>query len=146
MGSARFAQNLLGVCNLATPAIGIQGLCNHHFRGLDHRQGVVTPLQLQRMNRIGGHHRGQHLVANAKPHLREQAVDANLLDESEQAVARAESGQGVVGIRRPRRAGLAGRLAMGGETINLRVGNAMVPAPVNVVRTRPSPIQRFMVE
>ena len=48
--------------------------------------------QLEGANRIRCDDRRQHLIADAKPNLREQAVDPNLFDESVQAIASAQLG------------------------------------------------------
>ena len=99
MGSGAFAQNFH---SLAPPSARVPRLGDHHFGRLDHRQGIVATFQLQRVNRVGGDDRGQRLAANPQPHLREQAVDADFLDEPRQAVARAQPGQRVVRIDGPR--------------------------------------------
>src|SRR6187551_1596934 len=44
---------------------------DHHFRRLDHSQGIVAALQFQRVDRIGRDHGSQRLVADAQPHLGE---------------------------------------------------------------------------
>jgi hypothetical protein len=60
---------------------------NHHFGRLDDGDGLVTPAQFESRNGICGNHRCQPLIADTQPHLRQQPVNANLLDETVQPVA-----------------------------------------------------------
>ena len=67
---------------------------------------IVATLELQGVDRVRGHDRGQRLVADAKANLRQESVDANLFDEAKQAIARAQAGERVVNFDRPRGAHL----------------------------------------
>jgi hypothetical protein len=108
--------------------IGAGHAGDHHLGGLDHCDGIVTPTEFQRLDGIGRDHGGQGLIADAKSHLRQQAVHPYFFHEAVQAIARAQPRDGVV-WRRPRRLALRRRRrGMRQQAIDLGVRNAMVPA------------------
>ena len=99
---------------------------DHHFGRLHDRHRVVTPPQLEGANGVGCDDRRQHLTADPKADLREQAIDPNLLDESAQAIASAQLDDGVVLTGAWR--GAAGRPLPREQPVDLRFGDTMMAA------------------
>src|SRR4249920_2789045 len=69
---------------------------DHHLGRLHDRDSIFPSPKLQRPNRISRDDRGERLVAYSEADLGEEAVHANLVDESPQAIPRAQSPQRLV--------------------------------------------------
>src|SRR5207247_5748643 len=79
-----------GVSTMALPGSRF-GLPRHHDLGCLHdRERIVAPAQLQFLDRVARDDGGQHLVADAEAHLREQPLDADLVDVAPQLVTAAD--------------------------------------------------------
>ena len=102
----------------------LSGAPDHHLGRLDDGERLVAPPELELVHAVAGDDRGQGLIADAEPDLREQPLDAHLLDDAAKLVAAAERDD-----RALRAPGPGQRPARGGEqAIDLGVGHAVVPA------------------
>ena len=95
------------------------------FSGLDDGDRVVTAPELQRPDRVGSDDGGQRLVANAEPDLGQETVDAHFVDESPQAVPRAQPCQRLV-VCGGCLAAARRRLLTCQQAINLRLSDPVV--------------------
>ena len=100
---------------------------NHDFRRLDDGQCIIPATQFERAHGIGGDDGGQRLVADAHADLGEQAIDADFIDETVQAVSGAQAVQRLVGIR-DTAASPGVRLLPCEQTVDFVIRNAMMPA------------------
>ena len=66
------------------------GAADHDLRRLHNGERFLTPSELQLVHRVAGDHRRQRLVAYAKPHLSQQPVRPDFLDDPAKLVAPAE--------------------------------------------------------
>ena len=99
---------------------------DHHFRRLDNRHGIVPAPQPERADRVRGDHRREGLIADAQPHLSEEAVDPHFVHESVKAVARTEAMERDVAVSK-RDAALPLRLLAREQPVDLRLSDAVMP-------------------
>src|SRR5580704_4346506 len=100
---------------------------DHHLGGLDDRERIVAPAQLQFFDRVSSDDGGQRLVADSQPYLAEQAIDTNLLHETMEAVASAERHDDTGGRLHPRAGGRRGTVPRE-KPLDLRLGDPMMAA------------------
>ena len=106
---------------------------DHHLGCLDHGHGFFPAAQLELFDRVPRNHRGQRLIPDSQAHLREEPVDAHLLDDAVELVAAAERDEDT---RRPADRRLFLR-AGGQQPIDLDLRNAVVPPGGRPVRMAP---------
>jgi hypothetical protein len=63
---------------------------DHHLRRLDDRQRFIPPRQFQLVDGIAGDDRGEALISDTEAHLREEAVDADFVDDAAELSAPAQ--------------------------------------------------------
>ena len=108
---------------------------NHHLGRLDDRHRLVAAGQLQLGQGVAGDDRGEPLVADPQPDLRQQAVVAHLVDDAAQLVAAAERDE------HTERCGRAGRAAPRPRPPAGRAGDRPPPAAPGGGRRRCAPCE-----
>ena len=100
---------------------------DHHLGRFDDRDGVLSALQLQLVDRIPRDDGSQALIADSKANLRQQAVDAHFFDKPMQPVASAEGDD--PGLRCGGAAGRGpARMLVREEALDLGLRDAVMPA------------------